>query len=257
MKIGLLCCFYDCADKLYKIILPWLNIKEVYNYDLKIAVSHGMFKEYHDFGYQDQDPETLNLLKNGNWHDFLCIQEGKYEQEAIIRNYSLQYLLKQDIDVIILLDSDEIYNELQILNALKFIENNDFISWFSIEFKNLTFSENQYIKGFAPPRIFRVNINNLKLSSIYWDNDMEYLDSSNNKISYKNLSNLKIPTNLINPLHFTWLNDERSKKKIKYQEEHFKNGAGCSFKWDDKLGLQWNDNYFKKTGLFKPEIYNI
>lgn len=258
MKIGLLCCFYNCEEMLYKVILPWLNIKEnLKNVDIDIAVVHGLFKENHENGMYNNDHATLNLLKGGTWHNYLYIQpDNIYETEAEIRNHGLQYLLKQNCDYIILLDGDEIYNEKEIINIIEYINEESFISWFNIEFKNLTFDENSYTIGFNPPRVFKVKSGNFELNSMYWDNDVYYIDERKNFVSYKDLSSRCIPKKLCNPLHYTWLNNERSKAKIAYQEAHFKNGAGCSFKWGEN-GLEWNEDYFIKTGQPKPTLHSI
>jgi hypothetical protein len=258
MRIGVLCCFYGCEDMLYKVILPWLNLKEnLTKTDVQIAVVHGLFKENKENGEINNDSGTLGLLQGGGWHDFLYVQpEGVYESEAEIRDKGLQYLLKQDCDYIILLDGDEVYREEEIVNALDFAYSEPLISWFNIEFKNLTFDENKYTKGFSPPRIFKVNSGEYKLNNMYWDNDVSYVDGRMNQVDYKNLSSKKIPVSLCNPEHYTWLNNERSRKKIAYQEAHFKQGAGCSFKWGEN-GLEWNEDYFTKTGQEKPELHTI
>jgi hypothetical protein len=256
MKIGLLCCFFDCEEMLYEVIHPWLQAKDDGN-DMSIAVSYGMFKEYKEFGYEDNDEKTLDLIRGGNWHDFLYVQpKDVLQTEAEIRNHSLQKLLEEKCDIIILLDGDEVFTLEEVENIIRFVEDNEFITWFDIEFKNLTFSGNTYTKGFRPPRVFRVNSGDFKLDSIYWDNDMSYLSKDGNKITYKDLSKKSISTDLVNPLHHTWLNNERSRKKIQYQEEHFKNGAGCSFKWSEN-GLEWDEEYFIKTGREKPELHKI
>ncbi len=258
MKIGVLCCFHGCEDMLYRVIAPWLNVKcNLEKVEFKIAVVHGLFKENKDNGVSDNDEATLNLIKGGQWHDYLYIQpEGVYESEAQIRDKGLQFLLKQECDYVWLLDGDEVYQEWEIAQALKFIGNEHFISWFNIEFKNLTFNENTYTKSFCPPRIFRVKSGGFRLNSMYWDNDVSYLDERGNSVLYTQLSSRSIPVSQCNPLHFTWLNNERSKNKIAYQEAHFKSGAGCSFKWGEN-GLEWNEDYFTKTGQPKPELHTI
>ena len=50
--------------------------------------------------------------------------------------------------------------------------------------------------------------------------------------------------------HYAWLNDERSKSKVEYQEKHF---GHCSYKWGPN-GLEFNEEYFKKVDKEKPCI---
>lgn len=256
-RYGVLYCAYNTEKYIIPSLTPWVNRKK--SHDIIIAGVHGMFKEYHESGYIDHDVETLNLLKAAPL-DYLYIQndydkpEGQpfYELEHQVRNNGLAYLLANDCDYIILLDSDEIWTEVEIENLLEYIEKNKFITWFSVEYKNLTFTEETYTKGFSPPRVFKVN-STKKLSGLYWDNDFDY-----NGISYKQLPNKKVPLHLANPKHYTWLNDHRSLDKIRYQTIHFNNGAGCSFRWDDNFGgLGWNLDYFEKTKQPIPKLYNI
>ena len=44
--------------------------------------------------------------------------------------------------------------------------------------------------------------------------------------------------------------------KVAYGEKHFAKGAGCSFKWGEK-GLEWNEDYYKKLGIQKPELFDL
>jgi GT2 family glycosyltransferase len=256
-KIGVIYCAYGTEKYIEPSLRPWLNRKK--HHDILIAGVHGMFKEYKDMGFVDHDVETLSLLKKADL-DYLYIQndynnpEGSayYEQEHEVRNNGLKYLLANECDYIILLDSDEIWTELEIENMIEYVQKNPFIAWFGVEFKNLTFSEKTYTKGFCPPRIFKTSLNGKKLTSLYWDNDFDYEGKS-----YKEFSNKRIPTHLANPLHFTWLNDQRSFNKIEYQTQHFQNGFGCSFAWDQEKGLIWNEAFFQRTRQPKPNLYTI
>lgn len=267
MKIGLICCFYGNRKYLDDVISPWIELKNQNKIDLTLTLVHGQFKEYHDLGYPDNDKETLAWIdENKSKFDYIYIQEqhligskyfqgdtSQYQDESTIRNYGLKYLLKNKVDAILLLDGDEIYSKSEILKLINFIDNEPYIPWFRIEFKNLVFTEHTYINGFKPPRIFRTNINEWYLRQFYYDNDVLYSTKLEEKtIDYKNLACITIPKNICNPLHFTWLDDKISKKKIEYQEKHFAHGAGCSFKWDN--GLKWNEEYFKKLGQPIPEL---
>lgn len=262
MKIGLLVCAYGTPEYFNRVLEPWLEYKDLNL--LKIAVVHGQFLEHHLNGYEDNDYETQKLIKEQSNLDYTYFQNDYdsnnikiFQKEADIRNKGLQYLLSQECDLIWLLDLDEIYNIEEIKKTVDFVKLENLIPWFSIEFKNLVFSEKTYINGFKPPRIFRTNINSLKLNRFYWDNDIIYgVPLANYEVDYKQLSNLTIPKKICNPLHFTWLNNELSKKKIEYQEKHFSNGAGCSFKWGIN-GLEWNDTFFRKTGQTIPVLYTL
>lgn len=264
MKIGLIFCAYGTPEYLEKSLNPWINLKSKYN--ITISACHGQFKEFHENGVEDNDIKTqkgLLLLQVQNKIDYLYIQNyygpdfdldtQKYETEAQIRNYCLQYLLKQDLDYVILWDLDEFTTESEIESLLNYIQKseNKFYNWYSIEYKNVIFDGNQYIDGFCPPRIFKTKVNNLKLKEIYWDNDISYLERDKT-ISYKELAAKKVPKSIINPKHLTWLSNNRSKEKVQYQLKHF---GHCGYKWNDQENkLEFDLEFYKKTNQKLPEI---
>ena len=62
------------------------------------------------------------------------------------------------------------------------------------------------------------------------------------------------------PVHHSWNNLERSKKKIDYQIKHFGHGNSnyCSFKFNqEKNCIEFNDEYFLLTGEKKPDIFEV
>ncbi len=245
MKIGILSCLYGVPDLAKQCLDPWFELKDELN--LVIGCCHSQFKEYAEFD-TNSDTETLNILKQYKFDSFYIGDRPMLEHE--VRDIVLQDLLKLNVDYVILLDGDEIWTTDQIKELISVIKKNPLYAWFSIEYKNLTFNKNTYTLGFCPPRVFKVEYVGCKLRHFYWDNDISYIQANDKTaiISYRDLPNKKIQTIL--PTHHTWLNDERSRKKIIYQEKHFANGSGCSFKWDD--GLKWNEDFFVKTGQTKP-----
>lgn len=251
MKIGILGCGYACDDYVEEVLQPWINLRK--QFSTVISCVSNLFSEYFDLGIYQDNSKTLDILNKkfeNREIDYLFYPE-KASQEAIARNEALKPLLSNNCDIVWLLDlSDEIYSEKEIIKTIEFIQSEPFISWFKIEFKNFIFTKDTYIDGFKPPRIFRRKYNEFNLERFFWDNDVLYKNENISK-NYQELPSLIIPKSVCNPLHYTWLNNERSKNKIFYQEKHFANGAGCSFKWGDN-GLEWNEEYFKKTGQPKP-----
>lgn len=264
MKFGLVFCSYNTPKYTIESITPWINLKDKLN--IYISACHGLFKEYYENGVLDNDSDGLDKLLSLNINkkiDYLYVQNHygvdfardikKYETEAQIRNYCVQELLKQEVDYIILWDSDEIATEIEIENFIQYIQKNSLYTWFSINYKNLVFSENQYIDGFCPPRAFKTITNNYKLKEIYWDNDFSYfnLKTGENK-SYKDFSSKMIPKTIIYPKHYTWLSDNRSKEKINYQMKHF---GHCGYKWNDKEDkLEFNEEFYQKTYQILPKV---
>ena len=250
-KVGLILASWNDIKYLSGCLQNWITWRETN--PLLIACLDCCFAENGEGNSTDRSIELLEEYKKNNKIDFFeVLPPGLKEHEA--RNVALKYLLRQGCDVIWLLGSDEIYSKKEIDSAVKFVEKEDFITWFRIEFKNLVFDEKHYIKGFNPGRMFRVNQNKLKIKEMYFDDDFLYTDGINN-IDYKNLPHKQIPISLCNPLHYTWLDDERSRKKCEYQAKRW-GKDGCSFTYQgDKL--VFNTKFYKKNNIILPEIYNM
>ena len=196
MKIGILACIYDLPDLAAKCLDPWFKLKDELN--LIIGCCHGQFKEYAEFSSKD-DSATLNVLKN---YTFDCFyQSVEPDLEHKIRDVVLQELLEKEVDYVVLLDGDEIWTEDQIRSLVQTVKKNPLYDWFSIEYKNLTFTENLYTLGFCPPRVFKkTSLSNKKMHGFYWDNDVYYEDAQAGTLtSYKLLSEKQIKNIL--PLH--------------------------------------------------------
>lgn len=266
IKLGIIFCAYGHPDYVENCLNPWVTAKTKHN--IQIAGVHGLFKENAENGVEDNDYETqskLISLNNGGELDYLYLQNNytrsspkNYETEAKIRNYALQYLLKQDINYVLLLDLDEFWTEQEIDNLFEYLNKleNKFYAWLSINYKNIVFDGTKYIEGFCPPRVFKVNLGAYKLNEIYWDNDFNYVDNEGKVKSYKEFSNKPISKNLIFPKHLTWL-DKDGDIKQKYQEKHF--GAGnCGYKWNkEENKLEFNMDFYNRIGQKPPELKNL
>ena len=271
MSIGVIFCCYGNHKYVEPCLENWLKLKDKYN--IKIAGVHGQFKENHELGFPDNDFATaalLRALENRGLIDYLYIQNefisskaSIYQTEAEIRDKGLQYLLKESVDFVILLDSDEIYTEQEIENLINYInkKDNEFDFLFKIEFKNLTFSDKIYTKGFNPKRVWRVDIGEFILSRVAYDNDMEYVHKATGRPLSDDLMVWKsIPTNILNPLHHSWDDYKRSCEKIRYQELRWAppKGNGCGFKIsEENKCIEFNMDYYDRLNIRIPELYNI
>ncbi len=256
MKIGVLLAVYNDPAYVEQCLKPWIDLKRILN--IKIAVCHGQFKEYHDLGYEDSDELTQNIV--GVLHqceqiDYLYYQNPRngsvvtYQNEAELRNHGLQYLLDQNVDVVWTIGSDELYTELQIINIVQYIKKNDLVDWYRVNYKNFVFDKKHYIKGFNPARIWWTKRHG-GIDKFYWDDDILYKDGSN----YLNLSHLNIPETVAFVNHYTWCDPEIAFRKIEYQNKHFANNL-CSYKIQNGK-IVFNEEYYKTTGQTKPEVYN-
>ena len=265
MRLGIIYCCYGNPEYINDCLAPWLEAKKSHN--ILISAVHGQFKEYHDLGIPDNDLETIRILsilnREGNKIDNLYIQNhytgfSHWQTEAEIRDKGLQWLLKQNCDVIWLLDNDERYTVEQINNIIEYInraENRD-ICWFSIPFKNYVLDGKSWIDNFAPPRIFRINYKDYELVRFFWDNDVSYLNKNFKKeqvyYKYDNFPNKLISKEISFVKHLTWLHSN-GREKYEYQMKHF---GHCGYKWNYETNLlEINYDFYRKIGQNPPIIY--
>ena len=264
MNIGLLFCCYGSPQYVQPCLENWLKLKDKYN--LKIAAVHGQFKEYQDLKILDEDFETQKQLKKlykKKDIDFLYLQNDYddketapiYENEAQIRDKSLQWLLTQNVDWVCLLDLDEFATEEQIDSIIKFLQSPQAKSyaWIKQHYRNYILDGKQWLDNFSPPRYFQTNFREFRLNSFYHDNDVLYTENlTNRKFDYKQLPNTEIPKS-IQIRHESWVDNEKTRMKIRYQENHFGKG-NCSYKigLDGKVCIDYD--FFLEKGLPIPVI---
>ena len=101
--------------------------------------------------------------------------------------------------------------------------------------------------------MFRVNYSGNLIDRFYYENDLIYKNAQG-EMDYKSLSSREIPNSLAFIKHYSWCGTpEFLQRKIQYQNLHY--GGICSYKFQDGQ-LVFNDEYYSKLNLPKPEIYN-
>ncbi len=258
-KIGILWAGYCCENEIMDNLNPWFN-RVGSETDFVFSCVSTPFEGY-ELGNNHETIKALEFLLQSKLVQFVNISSEPMT-EADARNLALQPLLKEKCDYVIMLDSDELYSEKDLHNILYFLNNEDnqFYGLMKIEFRNLVFDNKHYVKNFSPSRIWKVNLGNYRLGSVIYDNDCEYIGDNGLKASDKILASKLISTELVNPLHLSWNNYERSCKKIKYQESRWNPplGNGCSFKIDEEnKRICWNLDYFNRIGQQPPEVFEI
>jgi len=253
MRIGLLCNFYGFPEYTARVLAPWKNIPEV----KQVAVSSCKYPEYALAGWDKEDVRTpIQLLtEHRDFIDFLSI--AKEGDDSFSRNPPLAYLVGQDVDFVWLLDQDEFYTEQDITNVIEYIATADPVCTYKINFRNFVFSENQYIEGFNPPRIFRVFVNDTKaLSHFYYENDVAY------RINGKTMDYKQLPMAEVHPSrcavdHHSWIGSpDFLRAKIKYQLKRY-NGM-CSYAWDEENNtLKFNEDYYTATNQEVPQVHKV
>jgi len=246
MKIGILGCFYDCAEDLESVLLPWREYKsQSTKHSVLMACVNSQFKEYGDLGYENENQETIEkIVKNDTIDQYYVSPVPLMEHEA--RNLPLGYLLQNDVDAFWLLDGDEFYTYGDINNIINFVEENADYDYYEINFKNYILDGKSWTDGFCPSRIFWTKKNG-GVKGFYWDNDIIYGENT----PHKNLSRLEIPRNIAHVRHMTWLHTN-GKKKVEYHSKHF---GECSYKWnEEKEQLEIDKDYYKKHNKEMPKI---
>lgn len=253
MKIGLLLANYNCFEYLEECLAPWIEYRK--NYDVKIAIVDGRFKEFGGETQNSNDGSVELLekyLSEGKIDFFEKLNEDKTEHGA--RNVGLNYLLNEGADVIISIGSDEKFTVEQIKRIFEYVKKEEFISVFRISYKNLTFSEKTYTLGFCPKRVFKTETNGYRLRAFRYDDDVEY----SGKITRDIIKDDQLPQKTIpgiSVLHETWLSNNRSKFKVEYQKKRWGENS-CSFSWDyENNKLIWNKEFYKMMGQPIPEIF--
>jgi len=256
MKIGVLFTVYNCEDYLRDCLNPWFELKD--EYDIIFSSNSGMFSDYKLLGIPYRNDETLKILSEYDM-DFLVTTKGNNllgEDES--RNLCLQYLTKQDCDLIWILDGDEVYTKNQIINILEYIKRNPTPDWYSVNFKNLTIQKNLHL-DYTHERIVWNKRHN-GINSFYFDNQFVYNDGT----LLKDNQGLEIPKSVAHILHNSWLSsDVRSQDKIIYQRYRYCGEDGqrpihcrCTFEWnDDENKLEFSKPFHECRNVNIPCLH--
>lgn len=252
-KIGIVFCGYNCANYLERALQPWLDLKEALG--IAIAVTNG---RYSIAPKKEQDPQgALSFLKLvGKDVDFLlhapCNENPWTEEQG--RNYALQYLIDQGVELIWAVDGDEIYTTKQIVDILNFVREHEDKDFYYINFKNYTFKYPYWIDGFHKSVIYWTN-RNIGVERFYFDCDIAYRNGMLcHDIEEKGLV---VPKTVAFVDHFSWLQgDPRVEDKIYNQNLKYigEEGARCSFKLDDGR-LVFNERFYELRNIRKPLIF--
>lgn len=249
MKIGILLTCYNCAKYVDACIKPWMNLKG--KYDFVFACNSGMFRDYFDLGIEENNQETIERLITHKL-DFLVTTSGRnLLDEDSSRNLCLDFLNKQDCDLLIYLDGDEIYTEEQINSVLNFVESNPEFDQYGIFFRNHTIYEGLFLNDF-----YRKSIYWMKryggIQRFYFDSDFVYNEPD---APYTNTTG--IPRDVAFVEHFSWISDDpRTKIKISYQNKRYVGWSGsvpenlrCAYVWDESRNkLDFNKDFWTTNG---------
>lgn len=241
-KIGIIFCAYGTLDLTPASLAPWLAAKaaRLGGHDYILAAVSCPFSGFPDA----KDDGTVDYLFKQVGHekiDHLVVSDTPIpETEA--RGRALQWLVGQGCDLSIMVDSDEFWTIDQIAKVITFMVDRPFLCWAKVCLKNYVFDMKTYlVEPFAPPRIHRLAFQGaFTAAGFEQDNDVWYSRIDGMPISQQEMTSATIPKGLVWVKHLSWISNERSRKKIKYQTVG-RGWGSCSFSWDDSQGgLIWN-----------------
>jgi hypothetical protein len=266
IKIGVIFALHGLTQKEFDdVMVPWVKFKEGMAQKgveiIMTAVSYTFLENRELFPEMfEENRATIEEIEKSNYFSFIFSdKEAALEtnlQEAGVRDKALQFLKSQNVDFIWLWDGDEFATTDELNSIYSYLSFPHEFAWFSISYKNYVFDNKTYLSDpFTPPRIFKANYFGRKIHRFYLDNDISYLTKDGEEIRFQSLPHRIIPRRIAWIKHLSWLSDERSKRKIKYQLSHFgKYGGDCSYAWDEKNNkLIFNLDFFKKRGEMVPQ----
>lgn len=252
MRIGIILTGYNMREYVDECLSSWIQVRTRHHkHSFVICAVSLPFSGFPN----DEDDGTTELLQKyyDKAHIDNLIIEPKNISEIEARGMALNWLKDEDVDIVWQVDADEFYTAEDIERIIEFVEANQFITWFRLSLKNFVFNTNTYLEEpFTPARIHRIKSGKMEATHFSGDNDISYGSAHQNTFS-----NMTIPQSVAWIRHMTWLSNERSRKKVAYHEAHFAvhpNGLRCSYSWDEKLGLIFNQAYYTYIGQPIPKI---
>jgi len=265
LRIGVIYCGYNTADLLERSLTPWIAARaaRLSGHTFVICAVSVPFEGF-DHGAEGVDgtPDALLQYQCGE-HIDQVLTGIVPQKETEARGAALRYLVEKGVDVVWQIDSDEIFTAQDITRIATIVEAQPYVAAFRVSYQNLVFDEQHALaEPFTPMRIHRVYIaGGYRLWGFWDDNNAYYARSWEQGTADKTMVRdtdmpvLTIPPALANPLHYTWLSNERSKAKISYQVGR---GWECSFRWDEITNqLAFNEPYYTKRCLPLPEVITL
>lgn len=252
MTIGIIFTSFGMEEYLSFSLTPWVEIRrtQVGGHQYLICAVSVPFEGF-EAGPADGTVDRLERLRLHN-HIDAVITSNTPIKETTARGDAMNWLIAHGADTIWQWDGDEMTQPTDIERIVRFVDSRSLVSWFRVSYRNAVFTKDQYlIEPFCPPRIHRVRPAGLTAHSFWDDNNVLYRDGSDAEVRDVNLSSLTIPAIIAHPRHFTWLSDERSKRKISYQHKRW---GHSSFRWDERHGLCFDESYYTAKGLPLPEV---
>lgn len=251
---GIIFVGYNCADLIQRSLTPWVEAKRggLGGHTYLIAAVSVPFLGF------EQPPEpdsTHSYLHQSRLREDIdhVIMNHVPVRETEARGAALKWLVEQRADYLWQVDSDEIYTQDNIARIANTVLANPFMAWWRLSFRNIVFTEFQWLaECFTPPRLHKVLLNRFRATEFWDDNNILYCAVDDGEILRDiDWAAFTIPANIAAPAHYSWLNNDRSRRKIDYQNSR---GWSCGYRWDINRGLCFNEEYYIRRGLPLPEV---
>jgi hypothetical protein len=262
ISIGVVNINYDCAKTLDLAFNPWREVKDGALKGLVdnvwISSRHVCFPETASLGYPlhstDGTIEKLDDLWADSVIDELLIYPEPVE-EQIAWSDNLPFLQSKNPDIIMMVNSDEIFTVNDITRIVEFIQRNGLTDFFRINFKNY-FGRGKYVDNFIVPRVWS-NKRNGGVLNFYKDDLCTFVNGKKDV----ECSCMTIPKKLCFPAHYSWslppqYSDEENKKfvmrKLGFQKIRY---VYPSYRWnEEKNELELDPTYYTRFGLAMPQV---
>lgn len=255
LRVGITFIGYECMELMPRALEPWMRIrKDPLLVDgvksLKISLSHGCFEETAKLGFPHYSTDgshgwMLAMHNSGAVDNAIVYADPMKEYDMWTGNYSW---MKDDIDMLIMLNHDEMWTLQDIQILFRYINFNPQVDYYKVNFKNYCINEQTWVSDFIVPRMWWVKRNG-GLKGFYKDELVEYNDGSRDFQRSWSM----VPQNLLFPKHLTWVGSKAYlQRKLHFQALRF---GSCSYTWDEKNDcLALNDDFYAKFGVPKPQL---
>lgn len=252
-KFGIIFVGFSTEDTVIQSLAPWIGarVDKPGGHEFVICAVSVPFAGFPN----DSEDRTVSILQGAQIAGVIdnVITGPKNIPETTARGMALQYLKGCGVDFVWQADSDEIPTRENIKAIADYVAKDEWTTWWRLSLKNYVFDDKHYlVDPFTPPRIHRINAGGYIAHSFSQDNDICYGGRITRDLKPQGaFSSKTIPMSVAAIKHLTWPNSERSYKKILYQTNR---GWECSFRWDEKEGLKFNEAFYAARHESLPQI---
>lgn len=247
MKIGVIFCAFNAGDLLPRSLAPWTEARgqKLDGHQFVIAAVCVPFEKFEEPRLDSTLEELRKELAAYKIDRLIGATSPAKETDA--RGAALRHLVEAGCDVTIQVDHDEIYDLQTISRIFHFVQSRPSIVCFKGSLKNYVFDEQTFlVQPFNPMRIHRVRAGDFTAHWFWDDNNVSYIRDGTNELRRDiDFACLTIPRSIGWTAHYSWLNNERSKRKVEYQKKRW---GTSSFDWDAKNNvLIWRAGHEQET----------